>query len=88
MSNDFEPLSSIELSALNSASAELVTLAPGLRPERRFAPLARGLLYITYMLVKLISSSSELYTHAVSGRRTCQEKLKQTEVARRLYEGL
>ena len=27
---------------LNSASAELVTLAPGLRPERRFAPLARG----------------------------------------------
>ena len=24
--------------------AELVTLAPGLRPERRFAPLARGLL--------------------------------------------
>ena len=27
---------------MNSASAELVTLAPGLRPERRFAPLARG----------------------------------------------
>ncbi len=24
--------------------AELVTLAPGLRPERRFAPLARGLI--------------------------------------------
>ena len=28
--------------ALNSASAKLVALAPGLRPERRFAPLARG----------------------------------------------
>ena len=27
---------------MNSASAELVTVAPGLRPERRFAPLARG----------------------------------------------
>ena len=26
-----------------NAKAELVTLAPGLRPERRFAPLARGL---------------------------------------------
>ncbi len=25
-----------------NAKAELVTLAPGLRPERRFAPLARG----------------------------------------------
>ena len=27
----------------NLPSARLVTLAPGLRPERRFAPLARGL---------------------------------------------
>ena len=27
----------------NSANTKLVTLAPGLRPERRFAPLARGL---------------------------------------------
>ena len=27
-----------------NSRAELVTLAPGLRPERRFAPLARGLL--------------------------------------------
>ncbi len=27
-----------------NAKAELVTLAPGLRPERRFAPLARGLI--------------------------------------------
>ena len=25
----------------------VITLAPGLRPERRFAPLARGLLYAT-----------------------------------------
>ena len=25
-----------------NSRAELVTLAPGLRPERRFAPLARG----------------------------------------------
>ena len=32
-----------------NAKAELVTLAPGLRPERRFAPLARGL-NIAYML--------------------------------------
>ena len=28
---------------LNFPKAKLVTLAPGLRPERRFAPLARGL---------------------------------------------
>ena len=27
----------------NSANTKLVTLAPGLRPERRFAPLAQGL---------------------------------------------
>ena len=27
---------------LNTASAKLVTLTPGLRPERPFAPLARG----------------------------------------------
>ena len=27
-----------------NSRAELVTLAPGLRPERRFAPLARGLI--------------------------------------------
>ena len=27
----------------NSANTKLVALAPGLRPERRFAPLARGL---------------------------------------------
>ena len=33
MKNDFE---------LHYRWAELVTLAPGLRPERRFAPLARG----------------------------------------------
>ena len=31
---------------LNFPKAKLVTLAPGLRPERRFAPLARGLFYI------------------------------------------
>ena len=29
-----------------NAKAELVTLAPGLRPERRFAPLARGIVMI------------------------------------------
>ena len=28
----------------NLSNARLVTLAPGLRPERRFAPLARGLI--------------------------------------------
>ena len=28
-----------------NSRAELVTLAPGLRPERRFAPLARGLFH-------------------------------------------
>ena len=27
---------------LANGNARLVTLAPGLRPERRFAPLARG----------------------------------------------
>ncbi len=34
-----------------NSRAELVTLAPGLRPERRFAPLARGLhvIYIIYV---------------------------------------
>ena len=31
---------------LNSANTKLVTLAPVLRPERRFAPLARGLYII------------------------------------------
>ncbi len=31
----------IDCRAIDSR-AELVTLAPGLRPERRFAPLARG----------------------------------------------
>ena len=34
-----------EFTAFNSANTKLVTLAPGLRPERRFAPLARGLRY-------------------------------------------
>ena len=29
----------------NSPNTKLVTLAPGLRPERRFAPLARGQLW-------------------------------------------
>ena len=29
---------------LANGNARLVTLAPGLRPERRFAPLVRGLL--------------------------------------------
>ena len=29
-----------------NSRAELVTLAPGLRPERRFAPLARGSLWL------------------------------------------
>ncbi len=34
-----------------NSRAELVTLAPGLRQERRFAPLARGLLFIiNYMI--------------------------------------
>ena len=27
---------------VNSANTKLVTLTPGLRPEQRFAPLARG----------------------------------------------
>ena len=34
-----------------NSRAELVTLAPGLRPERRFAPLARGLM--KYFLKKV-----------------------------------
>ena len=29
---------------LANGNARLVTLAPGLRPERRFAPLARGIM--------------------------------------------
>ena len=32
-----------------NSRVELVTLAPGLRPERRFAPLARGLCKIGYL---------------------------------------
>ena len=32
---------------LNSANTKLVTLAPGLRLERRFAPLARGLYIVS-----------------------------------------
>ncbi len=37
-----------------NSRAELVTLAPGLRPERRFAPLARGL--INYSVSILITN--------------------------------
>ncbi len=32
-----------------NSRAELVTLAPSLRPERRFAPLARGQALLTFM---------------------------------------
>ena len=35
--------------SLNSR-AQLVTLAPGLRPERRFAPLVRGIYNLYYIL--------------------------------------
>ncbi len=33
-----------------NSRAELVTIAPGLRPERREAPLARGLGHIYFVL--------------------------------------
>ena len=42
MKDDFALRYARIYSCVNSR-AELVTLAPGLRPERRFAPLARGL---------------------------------------------
>ena len=38
---------------LNSANTKLVTLAPGLRTELRFAPLARGLLCGRFLVVKI-----------------------------------
>ncbi len=40
-----------------NAKAELVTLAPGLRPERRSAPLAGGKELIQDLLVRQIVSS-------------------------------
>ena len=36
-----------------NSRAELVTLAPGLRPERGFAPLARGLFYLQLIAQQL-----------------------------------
>ncbi len=39
------------------AEAELVTLAPGLRPERCFAPLARGLFKICSYRAQTTASS-------------------------------
>ena len=44
ISEDDYPYSLSQMLTLNLpiANARLVTLAPGLRPERRFAPLARG----------------------------------------------
>ncbi len=42
MTPTFEPLM-LSFSLGVNSRAELVTLAPGLRLERRFAPLARGL---------------------------------------------
>ena len=46
ISEDDHPYSLSQMLTFNSpiANARLVTLAPDLRPERRFAPLARGLL--------------------------------------------
>ena len=38
-----------------NSRAGLVTLAPGLRPERRFAPLARGLLMSGLVVFCIIS---------------------------------
>ena len=43
-----------------NAKAELVTLAPGLRPELRFAPLARGIFIIQRLL---LATSISLYYH-------------------------
>ncbi len=42
-----------------NSRAELVTLAPGLRPERRFAPLARGLENMHAATLRL--ATKELY---------------------------
>ena len=44
ISEDDQPYSLLQMLTLNFtyANARLVTLAPGLRPERRFAPLARA----------------------------------------------
>ncbi len=36
-----------------NSRAELVTLAPGLRPARRFAPLARGLIVARFLVLIL-----------------------------------
>ena len=41
---------------MNSASAELVTLAPGLRLERRLAPLARGQDVVQQLVIVLCKS--------------------------------
>ncbi len=38
-----------------NSRAELVTLAPGLRPERRFAPLARGQVFDDSILILLFN---------------------------------
>ena len=35
-----------------NSQVELVTLAPGLCPEQRFAPLAWGRVYVTPMVLK------------------------------------
>ena len=45
-----------------NSRAELVTLAPGLRPERRFAPLARGIwnLFRVLLFISNISRVSEV----------------------------
>ena len=61
--------------------AELVTLAPGLRSERRFAPLARGQ-YIVFLGVQRfaninafeIKSFIKLEIHACSNRRLTNQK--------------
>ena len=45
-----------------NAKAELVTLAPGLRPERRFAPLARGL----EVTIASLNSPLTVYQHCIT----------------------
>ena len=51
----------------NSASAELVTLALGIRPERRFAPLARGKCFC-YISNQLSNPEQRVYTRLLPTR--------------------
>ena len=66
----------------NSANTKLVTLAPGLRPERRFAPLARGLYQLSQLIDKptrITMSTSSLIDHIVTNT---PEKISDSGVIR------